>query len=125
MARVMLCDDDPTVQKLVGEFLRREGHEVIVVKDGIDALVMLKKDRPDLLILDVMMPEVNGYDVCHNIKFDARLKGMPVLLLTSREQELDPRLGALMGIDYMHKSASSKDLMEKIGRILADHLPKK
>ncbi|MBF0594786.1 MAG: response regulator [Candidatus Omnitrophica bacterium] len=119
MAHILICDDDPTIQKLVSEFLKRDGHQVTQAKDGIDALVILKKEKPDLLVLDVMMPEINGYDVCHNIKFDAHLKDLPIIILTSRDQELDPRLGALMGIDYMHKSCSPKDLVAKIKSILA------
>lgn len=119
MAHILICDDDPTIRRMVEEFLQRSGHEVTIAKDGLDALVILKKERPDLLVLDVMMPEINGYDVCHNIKFDPRLKDLPIVILTSREQELDPRLGALMGIEYMHKSCSPRDLTEKIGKILA------
>ncbi len=119
MARILICDDDPTVQRMVGEFLKRDGHDITVAKDGLDALVILKKDKPDLLVLDVMMPEINGYDVCHSIKFDARLKDLPIVILTSRDQELDSRLGALMGIEYMHKSCSPKDLTDKINKILA------
>ncbi len=118
MAHILICDDDPGILKLMGEFLKRDGHEVTIAKDGIDALVFLKKEKPDLLVLDVVMPELNGYDVCHNIKFDVRLKDLPIILLTARDQELDPRLGALMGIEYMHKSASPKDLLEKINKIL-------
>lgn len=118
MARILICDDDPVVRKLLGESLKREGHDVELVKDGIDALVTLKKQRPDVLVLDVMMPEINGYDVCHNIKFDASLNDLPVIILTSRDQELDPRLGALMGIDYLHKSCSPKELSDKISKIL-------
>lgn len=119
MANILICDDDPTIQKIVSEFLRRNGHDVTIAKDGLDALVILMKTKPDLMVLDVMMPEINGYDVCHKIKFDPRLKDLPVVILTSRDQELDPRLGALMGIEYMHKSCSPKELTEKINRILA------
>ncbi len=119
MPRILLCDDDPTIQKMLGEFLIRGGHEVIIAKDGIDALVAVKKNKPDLLVLDVIMPEINGYDVCHNIKFDPQLKGLPILILTCRDQELDPRLGALMGIDYIHKSASLKDFVDRVNHILA------
>ena len=119
MAYIMICDDDPVIRKLLGESLKHAGHEIEVVKDGIDAMVALKNRKPDVLVLDVMMPEVNGYDVCHNIKFDPRFKDLPVILLTSRDQELDPRLGALMGIDYLHKSCSPKVLIDKVNAILA------
>ena len=119
MAHILIVDDDPVVQKLMGEVLKREGHSVHFAKDGIDAMVALKQKRPDILVLDVMMPEMNGYDVCHNIKFDPEYKTIPVLIITSREQELDPRLGMLMGVEYMHKSCMPKDLVDKVRQMLA------
>ena len=65
-----------------------------------------------------MMPEINGYDVCSNLKFDERFKHIPIIVLTSREQELDARIGRLMGIDYMQKPIDSKLLLEKIQSVL-------
>jgi DNA-binding response OmpR family regulator len=106
------------IRKLVGEFLSRDGHEVLFANDGIDAMVLLKKFLPDLLVLDIMMPEVNGYDVCHNIKLDPDLKDLPIVIMTSRDQEIDPRLGALMGIEYVHKSAPPRILLEKVNAVL-------
>ena len=85
--------------------------------DGLDGMVQVRKNVPDLIILDIMMPEINGYDVCSNLKFDERFKHIPIIVLTSREQELDPRIGQLMGIDYMHKPIDSKVLLEKIQNV--------
>ena len=65
-----------------------------------------------------MMPEINGYDVCRDLKFDEKFKHIPIIVLTSREQELDPRIGQLMGIDYMHKPIDTKILLEKIQKAL-------
>ena len=87
---------------------------MLVAHDGLDGMVQVKKIIPDLIILDIMMPEINGYDVCSNLKFDERFKHIPIVVLTSREQELDPRIGQLMGISYMHKPIDSKILLEKI-----------
>ena len=86
--------------------------------DGLDGMVQVRKIVPDLIILDIMMPEINGYDVCSNLKFDERFKQIPIIVLTSRQQELDPRIGQLMGIDYMQKPIDSKILLEKVQRIL-------
>ncbi|MBF0486054.1 MAG: response regulator [Candidatus Omnitrophica bacterium] len=119
MKKILCVDDDPTVQKLVSETLLRAGYDVSVAKDGIDAMRSIKKEKPDLLVLDIMMPELNGYDVCHSIKFNPSLKDLPIILLTSRDQELDPRLGLLMGIEYLHKSAPPKDLLDKVEKILS------
>ena len=69
-----------------------------------------------------MMPEINGYDVCSNLKFDERFKHIPIIILTSREQELDPRIGQLMGIDYMHKPIDSNILLGKIQKKITNEL---
>lgn len=124
MAKILICDDDPLIHKLVGSFLQREGHEVQIANDGIDALRLVKKDKPDIMVLDVMMPNMNGYDVCHSIKFDVKMKDIPILMLTTRTQELDPRLGVLMGIEYMHKSESPRNLVAKVNQMLAAKKPK-
>ena len=97
-------DDDKAVTALLEGLLSSHGYTVLVAHDGLDGMVQVRKNVPDLIILDIMMPEINGYDVCSNLKFDERFKHIPIIVLTSREQELDPRIGQLMGIDYMHKA---------------------
>ncbi|MBF0619010.1 MAG: response regulator [Candidatus Omnitrophica bacterium] len=119
MKKILLVDDDRTVQKLLGETLRRRGFEVVICGDGVSAIAAIKKEHPDAVILDVMMPELNGYDVCHSIKFDPQYKSLPIILVTSREQELDPRLAALLGIEYMHKPCSPQDILMKIDKIFS------
>ncbi len=119
MSKILVVDDDPTIRKLVSEVLKRAGYEVAIAKDGIDAMITLRHEKPDLLVIDVMMPEFNGYDVCHKIKFDPEFKSLSIIILTSREQELDPRLGQLMGIDYLHKSCSPQELLSKVTQAMA------
>ena len=119
MKKILIVDDDPTVQKLVSSILLAEGYDVAIAKDGLDAMILLKKEKPDLLVLDIMMPEFNGYDVCHAIKFDKVLKDLPIVILTQREKELDARLGALMGIEYLQKPVPPKELVAKVAQMLA------
>jgi DNA-binding response OmpR family regulator len=119
--KILVVDDDPTIRKLIGELLTREGFDVVVAKDGIDAMVLLSRDLPDLLVLDVMMPDFNGYDVCCHLKARPATKDLSIIILTSRDQELDPRLGSLMGIEYLHKSAPPKQLLTMIRRILGQN----
>lgn len=118
MKKILCADDDPTIRRIISESLQRFGYEVILAADGAEALARLKQDKPDLLLLDVMMPELNGYDVCFKMKFDPDLKPIPVILLTCRDQELDSRLGVLMGIEYLHKSCSSAELVAKVQQVL-------
>ena len=116
--KVLVVDDDKTVTKVVSSLLEHNGYTAQVAHDGLDGMVQVKKNTPDLIILDIMMPEINGYDVCSNLKFDERFKHIPIIVLTSREQELDPRIARLMGIEYIQKPIDSKVLLAKIQAIL-------
>lgn len=116
--KILVVDDDVAVTKLLESLLTSNGYTVLVAHDGLDGMVQVRKSLPDLIILDIMMPEINGYDVCRDLKFDERFKKIPIIVSTSREQELDPRIGQLMGIDYMHKPVDSKLLLEKIQKAL-------
>ncbi len=116
--KVLVVDDDPVVIRLVKEILKNQGYTVETAKDGIDAMVLVKKERPDLIVLDIMMPELNGYDVLRTLKFADEYKDIPVLLLTAREQELDKRIGEMMGIDYLQKPVNREAFIEKIQNII-------
>ena len=112
--KILVVDDDPTVVKLLEGILSGQGFAVIVANDGIDAMVQVKNNMPDLIILDIMMPEINGYDVCRNLKFDEKYKNIPIVIFTARNQELDPRIAQMMGIDYMSKPLNREVLLEKV-----------
>ena len=116
--KILVVDDDKAVIALLESLLSGQGYKVSAANDGLDAMVQVRNNIPDLIILDIMMPELNGYDVCGNLKFDERFKHIPIIVLTSREQELAPRISQLMGIGYMQKPIDSKILLEKIQNIL-------
>lgn len=118
MKKILVVDDDAVIQRLLGETLGREGFEVISAKDGLDAMDMVRSQRPDLVVLDIMMPNLNGYDVCRNIKFDPELKHIPVIFLTTCAQEVNKGILALMGVGYLHKTCKPQELLEKIKKIL-------
>ncbi len=112
--KVLVVDDDPVVIRLVKELLKIQGYLVETAKDGIDAMIMVQKSKPDLIILDVMMPELNGYDVLKTLKFQEEYKKIPIILLTAREQELDQRLSQMMGIDYLQKPLDRELFLTKV-----------
>jgi CheY-like chemotaxis protein len=116
--KILVVDDDKAVITLLESLLSGQGYKVSAANDGLDAMVQVRNNVPDLIILDIMMPELNGYDVCGNLKFDERFKHIPIIVLTSREQELAPGISQLMGIDYMPKPIDSKILLEKIQTVL-------
>ena len=116
--KILVVDDDRALTTMLEGVLSTQGYTVLVAYDGLDGIVQVRKNLPDLIILDIMMPELNGYDVCGNLKFDERFKHIPIIVLTSREQELAPKISQLMGIGYMQKPIDSKILLEKIQNIL-------
>jgi CheY-like chemotaxis protein len=118
MKKILVVDDDAVTRKLLSEVLIHKGYEVSVANDGIDAVLMVRQQNPDLVVLDIMMPHVNGYDVCRTIRNEPAHKDIPVILLTSRDQELDPSLMQLMRIDYLHKTCKPADLLVKIEKLL-------
>ena len=106
--KILVVDDDKAVTSLLESLLSGQGYSVLLAYDGLDGMAQVKKNTPDLIILDIMMPELNGYEVLNKLKFDEKFKHIPIIILTSREQELDPRIGLLMGISYMQKPIDSK-----------------
>ncbi|MFI7100884.1 response regulator transcription factor [Streptomyces sp. NPDC050161] len=118
-ARVVVAEDDGKQAELVRRYLEHEGHDVVVVHDGATALAELRRRPPDLLILDVMMPFIDGLDVCRIVRAEAALAALPVLMLTARSTEDDLLLGLDLGADdYMSKPFSPRELMARARSLL-------
>lgn len=118
MTKILVVDDDPVIQKFLNEILRRNGYEVNSAKDGLEAMAALHFDVPDLMILDIMMPNMNGYDVCRAVKVDVRLKQIPIILLTALDQEIQSRFLRSLGIEYLNKTCKAEDILNKIKELL-------
>ena len=116
--KILAVDDDPALIKMVDKILSGAGYDVTTTTDGLEAMVQVKKIQPDLIVLDIMMPQINGYDVCRTLKFDSPYKDIPVLILTSRDQEIDPRIGQMMGIHYMQKPFKPETFLAEIKQML-------
>jgi DNA-binding response OmpR family regulator len=115
-AYVLVAEDDPKQAELVRRYLEHEGHAVAVVGDGRAALDEVRRNPPDLLVLDVMMPRVDGLDVCRILRRDSDL---PVLMLTARSTEDDLLIGLDVGADdYVTKPYSPRELMARIRTLL-------
>ena len=112
--KIMVVDDDPSTVRLLTGLLKNHGYETMSAADGLEALAKIKKENPDLILLDVMMPEVNGYDVCYQLRFNEDFKKTPIILVTARDQELNRFIGERVNIDYIHKPIDSKLLLSKI-----------
>jgi twitching motility two-component system response regulator PilH len=102
--KILVVDDSATETMLITTPLRAEGYDVITAKNGDEALLRLAADRPDLIVLDVVMPGKNGFQLCRQIRNDARYSTLPVILLTSKNQESDKFWGMKQGATaYMTK----------------------
>ena len=117
--KILSVDDDPSVRRLVQSVLKTHGYEVISASDGLEALVKVKKELPDLIVLDVMMPEVNGYEVCFQLRFNKEFQEIPIILLTSRDEEIDTKLREQTNIEYLQKPLDTQLLIEKVHRMLS------
>ncbi len=119
MARVMAVDDDPVIRSLLEVNLEMEGHEVVTATDGQDALNKVRSDPPDLILLDVMMPGLNGWQVAEQLKASPTTKDIPIVFLSARLKEADVRKGAELGVNsYVTKPFDPIDLMELVNRLL-------
>ena len=118
-AHVVVAEDDEGQAELIRRYLDREGHTVTVVHDGRAALEAVRAHRPDLLVLDVMMPRVDGLDVCRIVRAEGALAELPVLILTARSTEDDLLLGLDLGADdYMTKPFSPRELTARVRTLL-------
>ncbi|GGM23651.1 DNA-binding response regulator [Streptomyces fumigatiscleroticus] len=118
-AHVVVAEDDVKQAELIRRYLEHESHGVTVVQDGRAALDEIRRQLPDLLVLDVMMPGLDGLGVCRTIRSEAGLDGLPVLMLTARSTEDDLLLGLDLGADdYVTKPFSPRELMARIRSLL-------
>ncbi|WP_121716374.1 response regulator transcription factor [Streptomyces sp. E5N91] len=118
-AHVVVAEDDTKQAELIRRYLEHESHGVTVVEDGRAALDEIRRQLPDLLVLDVMMPGLDGLSVCRTIRSEAGFEGLPVLMLTARSTEDDLLLGLDLGADdYLTKPFSPRELMARIRSLL-------
>lgn len=116
---ILVADDSPTEQRLVVSALTAQGYRVLTASDGEEALAKAEKEKPDLVILDVVMPKKNGYQVCRQLKSTPATQTIKVLLLTSKNQESDRFWGLKQGADgYLTKPFAGDELFASISRLL-------
>ena len=116
---VLIVDDEPNILLSVEFLMQREGHEVLTASDGQEALDQLASSRPDLMILDVMMPRKNGFEVCAEVRANPAFSDMPILMLTAKGREAEMHKGISLGADaYITKPFSTHELVAKVLELL-------
>ncbi len=114
--KILLVDDDPHIRDMVGFALRRENFVVSEAENGVEALERAASERPDLIVLDIMMPEMDGTEVCRRLRRDTKV---PIIFLSSRDEEIDRVLGLeLGGDDYIGKPFSPRELVARVKAVL-------
>lgn len=117
--KILVVDDEAHIRELVRFNLEKEGYTVIEAIDGTTALKAVRLEKPDLVVLDLMLPVVDGLEVCRALKKDAELNGIPVIMLTAKAEEIDKVLGLEMGADdYLTKPFSPRELLARIKAVL-------
>lgn len=116
VAKILVIDDEPNIREVVELYLRRDGHEVVPAADGEEALQLYRREKPDLVVLDLMLPKVSGLEVCRRIQSERRV---PLIMLTARGEEEDRIVGLGLGADdYVTKPFSPRELAARVEAVL-------
>ena len=117
--KILIADDEQNILISLEFLMKREGYEVIVAQDGVEAVHKIRSERPDLVLLDVMMPRKSGFEVCQEVKADAELAQVRILMLTAKGRDTEVAKGLALGADaYMTKPFSTRELVEKVRSML-------
>lgn len=115
MATILVVDDEEPIQELLRFNLEKEGYFVRVAKDGQEALQHVENDQPDLIVLDLMLPGMDGLEVCRKLRANPKFQQIPIIMLTAKGEEFDKVLGLELGADdYMTKPFSPRELLARI-----------
>jgi len=113
--KVLVVDDEEYIQHILNFSFGAEGYEVITAANGEEAVNIARSEKPDIIVLDIMMPKMDGYEACKQIKADPQTQDIPVILLTAKGREVDRKLGAEAGADdYVVKPFSPGRLIERV-----------
>jgi DNA-binding response OmpR family regulator len=122
--KVLIAEDSPTIRRLVATRLAADGYEVLEAADGAEAVEMALRERPDLLVLDKVMPKLDGFEVVRAVREDPRTRSAPIVMLTERTNEEDVLGGLDLGVEeYIPKPFNPHELSARIRRLLARAAP--
>jgi DNA-binding response OmpR family regulator len=117
--KILVADDEPNIVISLEYLMKREGYTVLVARDGQEALDMIASERPDLVLLDVMMPKKSGFEVCQAVRASEALQATKILMLTAKGRDTDLAKGLALGADaYMTKPFSTRELADKVAEML-------
>ena len=119
--KILIADDEPNIVVSLEFLMRQKGYDVKVATNGEDALAAVGEFAPDLILLDVMMPRLSGYDVCQKVRENPAWAGIRIIMLSAKGRDVEVNKGLAVGADaYVTKPFSTKDLIEQVVRMLGD-----
>ena len=122
--RILVVDDDPTSLKLLDLVLNKEGYQVMTASNGLEALRKARLESPDLLILDVMLPGFDGFEICHRLRTEPATATMPIMMLSSKQQKSDQDAASKVGANaFLSKPVDRTALLAKVAELLGDQKP--
>ena len=117
--KILVVDDEPNIVRSLTYVLNKEGYDVSTAEDGVQAMTMIRGSKPNLMILDVMMPNKSGYEVCQEVKSDAELRDIHVVMLTAKGRDSDREIELAQGADeYITKPFSPMQVVSRVKEIL-------
>ena len=122
MNKILIVDDEPNILMSLEFLMRKEGYKVFVARDGSEAIKIIDNDQPHIIVLDIMMPNVDGYEVCQYIKKDDTLKGTKVIFLSAKSKQEDIDKGYEMGANlYLTKPFSTRELVKQVKQLTREN----
>ncbi len=119
--KILIVDDDPSILLSLDFLLKKAGYEIFIARDGAEALEIIRRELPVCVVLDIMMPQVDGYEVCQQVKSEAALAHIKIVMLSAKSRETDIRQAMDLGADhYITKPFATKKFLEEISQLLAD-----
>ena len=119
---ILVVDDDAFIRRPLEFILRQEGFDPLTADGGPACMEQLAANRPDLIIMDVMMPDTDGFELCKTIKREARFANIPIILLSARNRDLDKKRGLSLGaVDFLTKPYSPSELLGRVREILSEN----
>jgi DNA-binding response OmpR family regulator len=112
--RILVVDDEPTLVRLMEFILAKQGHTMLVATNGEDAIARAREEKPDLILLDIMMPRVDGYQVARTIRADEEIKSTPIIMLSAKAQDEDIQKGMEVGVDEYITKPFAPDLLVSV-----------
>ena len=118
--KILVVEDDPISLRLIQYTLQHEGYQVLSAPNGLDGMRKVQEEEPDLVILDVMLPGIDGFEVCYRLRAEPQTAQLPILMLSAKAQEMDKTTGLKVGADdYLTKPASPSEIVKRVETLLA------